>query len=195
MKIYKILTTIVVSFILTTIVACSSVKKTKIQEKETIKSNQVETSSKAIEETSKVEKINSTNTNIQKDNLSIEYLPEFDSSGKLVPFSFNKKDNNGNETNVNITGNAKVKYFTEKQVSNIVESTKEETSKKITELENKVSKLESIVNKLSKQKQVYPDYVKYMVWILAGLLVLTGSIFVLYLYIKSKLKLIPKWPI
>lgn len=191
MKRYKILISIVVSFFLTTIVACSSVKKTKVQESEKFAVKEEVNTSTSLEETTSKEISIFANTNIKRDNLQIEYLPEFDAEGKLIPFSFHKKDSNGNQTNVSITGNAKVKYFTEHEVSNIVQATKEENAKRLTVMENRILELESKLDKQSKIKQVYPDYIKYIIWLGIGFLLLTGIIITLYFYIKSKLKILP----
>lgn len=181
---------IVVSIFLTTIIACNSVKKTKTTSQEQIdKTEKVES---VVKETEKIDKetIVSTTGKITKDNLTIDYEPKFDTFGNLIPFSFQKKDYQGNETNVNIKGNGKVTYNTVTELKDIKETTKSVTNKELNRLENTIKSLEQKIIKLEKNKAVKPDYFKYIIWVGIGFLLLAGAIIGVYFYIRNKLTII-----
>lgn len=190
MNINNIFKMIVVNFLLATIIACSSVKKNKTKSEET--TDRIEKVNSEVKESEKnfTSTVTDTKGTIKRDNLSIEYQPKFDTFGNLIPFSFQKKDANGNQTTVNITGDAKVNYTTDEEVKDIVESSKTDSSKEITRLENTIKELEERILKSEKNKTVAPDYLKFIIWIGIGLLLLAGSLVAIFLYVKSKLKII-----
>ena len=190
MNINSIFKMIVVSFILTTIIACSSVRKNKTRTEEIIDRTEKVTSDVKETEKTSTQTVTDTKGTIKRDNLSIDYTPKFDTFGNLIPFSFQKKDANGNETSVNISGNANVNYTTDEEVKDIVESSKTDTSKEVTRLEETIKQLEEKITKLEKNKTVAPDYLKFIIWIGIGLLLLAGIVVAIFLYVKSKLKII-----
>lgn len=190
MNINNIFKMIVVSFILTTIIACSSVRKNKTRTEETIDRTEKVTSDVKETEKTSTQTVTDTKGTIKRDNLNIDYTPKFDTFGNLIPFSFQKKDANGNETSVNISGNANVNYTTDEEVKDIVESSKTDTSKEVTRLEETIKQLEEKITRLEKNKAVAPDYLKFIIWIGIGLLLLAGIVVAIFLYVKSKLKVI-----
>ena len=125
---FKYLFLIVVSLILTTISSCASSRrmdKNKTSEQFADKRNTSSASDSVTTSTTKIGTSNFklTDNNKYNDNLDIEYTPTFDKNGNLIPFHYSKEEN-GKKTNVNITGNAKVKSSSSNEKINNI--TKEE---------------------------------------------------------------------
>lgn len=183
---------IVVSLILTTIASCSSVKKnktvTKIEEQIKEKSNTDIKSNVDSTYTKSDFKI----TSAEKEGLVIDYQPIF-KDGVLVPFSFVKKDVDGRETNISITGNATVKYFTESQVDNMINNLQEQFSKEIDSVANINKNIDYSLIKKDKDKEVKPDYIKYIIWFAVIIILLSAVILIVYFYFRSQIKSLTKF--
>ena len=110
---FKYVFLIVVSIMLTTIYSCASsrrIDKNKITEQFADKRNisVVIDSTTTLTTNIGTSNFKLTDNTKYNDNLDIEYTPTFDKNGNLIPFHYSKEEN-GKKTNVNITGNAKVK--------------------------------------------------------------------------------------
>lgn len=186
---------IVASVSLATIVSCSSVKKTITSIKEVEESVKLSNANILVTDNVVTSSSGISNIKAERKNVLIEYSPEYDLSGNLIPFSLNSKDSNGNETSVNIQGNAKVRYFTEGQVEDMVNSMQTGYSKQLDSVNSKVDKVDSKITIDTKDKTKAPDYLKYIIGLLVFITLLFGGIVILYFYFKKKIlnitKLIP----
>ena len=124
------------------------------------------------------------------DNLDIEYTPTFDKNGNLIPFHYSKEED-GKKTNVNIIGNAKVKSSSSNEKIN--NSTKEEYNYKseyeeVIKINKKlISEIETLKKTNTKEVKVAPDYLKYIILIGVGVLLLSGVILGIFIYFKSQI--------
>ncbi len=124
------------------------------------------------------------------DNLDIEYTPTFDKYGNLIPFHYSKEEN-GKKTNVNITGNAKVKSSSSNEKIN--NTTKEEYNYKseyeeVIKINKKlISEIETLKKINNKEVKVSPDYLKYIIIIGTGVLLLSGVILGIFIYFKAQI--------
>ena len=124
------------------------------------------------------------------DNLDIEYTPTFDKNGNLIPFHYSKEED-GKKTNVNITGNAKVKSSSSNEKVNT--NTKEEYNYKadyeeVIKINKKlISEIETLKKTNTKEVKVAPDYLKYIILIGTGVLLLSGVILGIFIYFKSQI--------
>lgn len=192
MKIYiKYIFLIVVSVMLTTISSCSSrrMNKTIIEETSADKKN---IDLKVDSSFTNTTNISSVNTNLidkykLHNDLLIEYTPTFDINGNLIPFHYTKEEN-GNKTNVSITGNAKV-------VSNSTQEKEQSYTKETTNYQSQidalvkrniilVSEINKIKNTKTKEVEVKPDYFKYIIWIGIGLFFLSAVIIAVIIYFR-----------
>ena len=192
---FKYIFLIVVSVMLTTISSCASsrrIDKNKTTEQLADKRNtsvvigNTTTSSTNIG-TSNLKLTDNTKYN---DNLDIEYTPTFDKNGNLIPFHYSKEEN-GKKTNVNITGNAKVKSSSSNEKINT--STKEEYNYKaeyeeVIKINKKlISEIETLKKTNTKEVKVAPDYLKYIILIGTGVLLLSGVILGIFIYFKAQI--------
>ena len=192
---FKYLFLIVVSLILTTISSCASSRrmdKNKTTEQLADKRN---TSAAVDSTTTSTTNIGTSNfkltdNNKYNDNLDIEYTPTFDKNGNLIPFHYSK-EKDGKKTNVSITGNAKVKSSSSNEKINNI--TKEEYNYKadfeaVVKINKKlVSEIETLKKLNNKEVKVAPDYLKYIILIGIGVLLLSGVILGIFIYFKSQI--------
>ena len=192
---FKYIFLIVVSIMLTTISSCASSRrmdKNKITEQFADKRNisvasDSITTSKTNIGTSSFKLTNNTKYN---DNLDIEYTPTFDKYGNLIPFHYSKEED-GKKTNVNITGNAKVKSSSSNEKINNI--TKEEYNYKsdfeaVVKINKKlISEIETLKKVNNKEVKVSPDYLKYIILIGVGVLLLSGVILGIFIYFKAQI--------
>ena len=192
---FKYLFLIVVSVMLTTISSCASSRrmdKNKTTEQFADKRNTSSTSDSAATSTTKIGTSNFklTDNNKYNDNLDIEYTPTFDKNGNLIPFHYSKEED-GKKTNVNITGNAKVKSSSSNEKIN--NTTKEEYNYKsdfeaVVKINKKlISEIETLKKTNTKEVKVSPDYLKYIILIGTGVLLLSGVILGIFIYFKSQI--------
>ena len=192
---FKYIFLIVVSIMLTTISSCASSRKmdkNKTTEQLADKRNTSATVGSTTTSTTKIGTSNfklTDNTNYN-DNLDIEYTPTFDKNGNLIPFHYSKEEN-GKKTNVNITGNAKVKSSSSNEKIN--NTTKEEYNYKsdfetVVKINKKlVSEIETLKKINNKEVKVAPDYLKYIILIGTGVLLLSGVILGIFIYFKAQI--------
>ena len=192
---FKYVFLIVVSVMLTTISSCASSRrmdKNKTTEQLADKRN---TSSASDSTTTLTTNIGTSNFKLTdntkyNDNLDIEYTPTFDKNGNLIPFHYSKEEN-GKKTNVNITGNAKVKSSSSNEKVNT--NTKEEYNYKadyeeVIKINKKlISEIETLKKTNTKEVKVAPDYLKYIILIGTGVLLLSGVILGIFIYFKSQI--------
>ena len=192
---FKYLFLIVVSIMLTTIYSCASSRrmdKNKTTEQFADKKNtsvvvDSTTTSKTNIGTSNFKL---TDNNKYNDNLDIEYTPTFDKNGNLIPFHYSKEED-GKKTNVSITGNAKVKSSSSNEKIN--NSTKEEYNYKaeyeeVIKINKKlISEIETLKKTNTKEVKVAPDYLKYIILIGTGVLLLSGVILGIFIYFKAQI--------
>ena len=192
---FKYLFLIVVSVMLTTISSCASSRrmdKNKITEQLADKRN---TSVVVDSTTTSSTNIGTSNFKLTdntkyNDNLDIEYTPTFDKNGNLIPFYYSKEEN-GKKTNVSITGNAKVKSSSSNEKSN--NTTKEEYNYKsdfeaVVKINKKlISEIETLKKTNTKEVKVAPDYLKYIILIGTGVLLLSGVILGIFIYFKAQI--------
>ena len=192
---FKYIFLIVVSIMLTTISSCASSRrmdKNKTTEQLADKRN---TSSAVDSTTTSSTNIGTssfklTDNTKSNDNLDIEYTPTFDKNGNLIPFHYSKEEN-GKKTNVNITGNAKVKSSSSNEKINNI--TKEEYNYKsdfeaIVKINKKlISEIETLKKVNNKEVKVSPDYLKYIILIGTGVLLLSGVILGIFIYFKAQI--------
>ena len=192
---FKYIFLIVVSVMLTTIYSCASSRrmdKNKTTEKLADKRN---TSVAVDSTTTSTTNIGTSNFKLTdntkyNDNLDIEYTPTFDKNGNLIPFHYSKEEN-GKKTNVNITGNAKVKSSSSNEKINT--STKEEYNYKaeyeeVIKINKKlISEIETLKKTNTKEVKVAPDYLKYIILIGTGVLLLSGVILGIFIYFKAQI--------
>ena len=192
---FKYLFLIVVSIMLTTIYSCASsrrIDKNKITEQFADKRNTSSTIDSTAISTTKIGTSNFKLTDNTKynDNLDIEYTPTFDKNGNLIPFHYSKEED-GKKTNVNITGNAKVKSSSSNEKINNI--TKEEYNYKadyeeVIKINKKlISEIETLKKTNTKEVKVAPDYLKYIILIGTGVLLLSGVILGIFIYFKSQI--------
>ena len=192
---FKYLFLIVVSIMLTTIYSCASSRrmdKNKTTEQFADKRNISSTSDSTTTSTTNIGTSNFKLTDNTKynDNLDIEYTPTFDKNGNLIPFHYSKEEN-GKKTNVNITGNAKVKSSSSNEKIN--NTTKEEYNYKsdfeaVVKINKKlVSEIETLKKLNNKEVKVAPDYLKYIILIGTGVLLLSGVILGIFIYFKAQI--------
>ena len=192
---FKYVFLIVVSIVLTTISSCASSRrmdKNKTTEQLADKRNTSSTIDSTAISTTKIGTSNFKLTDNTKynDNLDIEYTPTFDKNGNLIPFHYSKEEN-GKKTNVNITGNAKVKSSSSNEKVNT--NTKEEYNYKadyeeVIKINKKlISEIETLKKTNTKEVKVSPDYLKYIILIGAGVLLLSGVILGIFIYFKSQI--------
>ena len=192
---FKYLLLIVVSIMLTTIYSCASSRNTnknKNTEQFADKKNEkvVSDSTTTIKTNTETATYKSTNTNKTNYNLDIEYTPTFDKSGNLIPFHYSKEED-GKKTNINITGNAKVKSSSSDE--NINSNTKEEYNYKskyeeVIKINKKlISEIETLKKTNTKEVKVAPDYLKYIILIGTGVLLLSGVILGIFIYFKAQI--------
>ena len=192
---FKYIFLIVVSIMLTTISSCASSRrmdKNKTTEQLADKRNTSSTSDSAATSTTKIGTSNFklSDNNKYNDNLDIEYTPTFDKNGNLIPFHYSKEEN-GKKTNVNITGNAKVKSSSSNEKINNI--TKEEYNYKadfeaVVKINKKlVSEIETLKKTNTKEVKVAPDYLKYIILVGTGVLLLSGVILGIFIYFKAQI--------
>lgn len=192
---FKYLFLIVVSIMLTTIYSCASsrrIDKNKITEQFADKRNISVVSDSITTSITNTTTSNFklTNNNKYNNNLDIEYTPTFDKNGNLIPFHYSKEED-GKKTNVNITGNAKVKSSSSNEKIN--NSTKEEYNYKseyeeVIKINKKlISEIETLKKTNTKEVKVAPDYLKYIILIGTGVLLLSGVILGIFIYFKSQI--------
>ena len=192
---FKYLFLIVVSLILTTISSCASsrnIHKNKTTEQSADKRNVVTSSDSLASSNTKIgtSSFKLINNNKYNDNLDIEYTPTFDKNGNLIPFHYSKEED-GKKTNVSITGNAKVKSSSSNEKIN--NTTKEEYNYKsdfeaVVKINKKlVSEIETLKKINNKEVKVSPDYLKYIILIGAGVLLLSGVILGIFIYFKAQI--------
>ena len=180
---------------LTTIYSCASSRrmdKNKTSEQFADKRNTSSASDSVATSTTKIGTSNFklTDNNKYNDNLDIEYTPTFDKNGNLIPFHYSK-DENGKKTNVNITGNAKVKSSSSNEKIN--NTTKEEYNYKsdfeaVVKINKKlVSEIETLKKINNKEVKVSPDYLKYIILIGIGVLLLSSVILGIFIYFKAQI--------
>lgn len=192
---FKYIFLIVVSVMLTTIYSCASSRRMD-KNKTTEKLADKRDTSVAIDSTTtSTTSIGTSNFKLTdntkyNDNLDIEYTPTFDKNGNLIPFHYSKEEN-GKKTNVNITGNAKVKSsFSNEKINT---STKEEYNYKaeyeeVIKINKKlISEIETLKKTNTKEVKVAPDYLKYIILIGTGVLLLSGVILGIFIYFKSQI--------
>ena len=192
---FKYVFLIVVSIMLTTISSCASSRrmdKNKTTEQLADKRN---TSIVIDSTTTLTTNIGTSNFKLTdntkyNDNLDIEYTPTFDKNGNLIPFHYSKEED-GKKTNVNITGNAKVKSSSSNEKVNT--NTKEEYNYKadyeeVIKINKKlISEIETLKKTNTKEVKVAPDYLKYIILIGIGVLLLSGVILGIFIYFKSQI--------
>ena len=192
---FKYIFLIVVSVMLTTIYSCTSSRrmdKNKTTEKLADKRN---TSIAVDSTTTSTTNIGTSNLKLTdntkyNDNLDIEYTPTFDKNGNLIPFHYSKEED-GKKTNINITGNAKVKSSSSNEKINT--STKEEYNYKaeyeeVIKINKKlISEIETLKKTNTKEVKVAPDYLKYIILIGTGVLLLSGVILGIFIYFKAQI--------
>ena len=192
---FKYVFLIVVSVMLTTISSCASSRrmdKNKTTEQLADKRNTSVVIDSTTTLTTNIGTSNFKLTDNTKynDNLDIEYTPTFDKNGNLIPFHYSKEED-GKKTNVNITGNAKVKSSSSNEKVNT--NTKEEYNYKavyeeVIKINKKlVSEIETLKKTNTKEVKVAPDYLKYIILIGAGVLLLSGVILGIFIYFKSQI--------
>ena len=192
---FKYVFLIVVSVMLTTISSCASSRrmdKNKTTEQLADKRNTNVTVDSTNTSTTNIGTSNLKLTDNTKynDNLDIEYTPTFDKNGNLIPFHYSKEEN-GKKTNVNITGNAKVKSSSSNEKINT--STKEEYNYKaeyeeVIKINKKlISEIETLKKTNTKEVKVAPDYLKYIILIGTGVLLLSGVILGIFIYFKAQI--------
>ena len=192
---FKYLFLIVVSIMLTTISSCASSRrmdKNKTTEQLADKRNISSASDSTTISTTKIGTSNFKLTDNTKynDNLDIEYTPTFDKNGNLIPFHYSKEED-GKKTNVNITGNAKVKSSSSNEKVNT--NTKEEYNYKadyeeVIKINKKlISEIETLKKTNTKEVKVAPDYLKYIILIGIGVLLLSGVILGIFIYFKAQI--------
>ena len=192
---FKYIFLIVVSIMLTTIYSCASSRrmdKNKTTEQLADKKNiNVVSDSIFISKTNiGTSNFKSITNNKYNDNLDIEYSPTFDKYGNLIPFHYSKEED-GKKTNVNITGNAKVKSSSSNEKVN--NNTKEEYNYKseyeeVIKINKKlISEIETLKKTNTKEVKVSPDYLKYIILIGTGVLLLSGVILGIFIYFKSQI--------
>lgn len=192
---FKYLFLIVVSIMLTTIYSCASsrrIDKNKITEQLADKRNTSVVIDSTTTLTTNIGTSNFKLTDNTKynDNLDIEYTPTFDKNGNLIPFHYSKEED-GKKTNVNITGNAKVKSSSSNEKVNT--NTKEEYNYKadyeeVIKINKKlISEIETLKKTNTKEVKVAPDYLKYIILIGTGVLLLSGVILGIFIYFKSQI--------
>ena len=192
---FKYIFLIVVSIMLTTIYSCTSsrnMNKNKTTEQFADKKNiNVVSDSIFISKTNiGTSNFKSITNNKYNDNLDIEYSPTFDKYGNLIPFHYSKEED-GKKTNVNITGNAKVKSSSSNEKVN--NNTKEEYNYKseyeeVIKINKKlISEIETLKKTNTKEVKVSPDYLKYIILIGTGVLLLSGVILGIFIYFKSQI--------
>ena len=192
---FKYIFLIVVSIMLTTISSCASsrrIDKNKTTEQLADKRNTSSTIDSTAISTTKIGTSNFKLTDNTKynDNLDIEYTPTFDKNGNLIPFHYSKEED-GKKTNVNITGNAKVKSSSSNEKVNT--NTKEEYNYKaeyeeVIKINKKlISEIETLKKTNTKEVKVSPDYLKYIILIGTGVLLLSGVILGIFIYFKAQI--------
>ena len=192
---FKYVFLIVVSIMLTTISSCASSRrmdKNKTTEQLADKRNTSVVIDSTTTSTTNIGTSNFKLTDNTKynDNLDIEYTPTFDKNGNLIPFHYSKEED-GKKTNVNITGNAKVKSSSSNEKVNT--NTKEEYNYKadyeeVIKINKKlISEIETLKKTNTKEVKVAPDYLKYIILIGTGVLLLSGVILGIFIYFKSQI--------
>ena len=192
---FKYVFLIVVSVMLTTISSCASSRrmdKNKTTEQLADKRNTSVVIDSTTTSTTNIGTSNFKLTDNTKynDNLDIEYTPTFDKNGNLIPFHYSKEED-GKKTNVNITGNAKVKSSSSNEKVNT--NTKEEYNYKadyeeVIKINKKlISEIETLKKTNTKEVKVAPDYLKYIILIGTGVLLLSGVILGIFIYFKSQI--------
>ena len=192
---FKYIFLIVVSIMLTTISSCASSRrmdKNKTTEQLADKRNTSSTTDSTTISTTKIGTSNFKLTDNTKynDNLDIEYTPTFDKNGNLIPFHYSKEED-GKKTNVNIIGNAKVKSSSSNEKIN--NSTKEGYNYKseyeeVIKINKKlISEIKTLKKTNTKEVKVAPDYLKYIILIGTGVLLLSGVILGIFIYFKSQI--------
>ena len=192
---FKYVFLIVVSVMLTTISSCASSRrmdKNKTTEQLADKRNTsvVIDSTTTLTTNIGISNFKLTDNTKYNDNLDIEYTPTFDKNGNLIPFHYSKEED-GKKTNVNITGNAKVKSSSSNEKVNT--NTKEEYNYKsdfetVVKINKKlISEIETLKKTNTKEVKVAPDYLKYIILIGTGVLLLSGVILGIFIYFKSQI--------
>ena len=192
---FKYVFLIVVSIMLTTISSCASSRrmdKNKTTEQLADKRNTKTVTDSTTISTTKIgtSTFKLTDNTKYNDNLDIEYTPTFDKNGNLIPFHYSKEED-GKKTNVNITGNAKVKSSSSNEKVNT--NTKEEYNYKadyeeVIKINKKlISEIETLKKTNTKEVKVAPDYLKYIILIGTGVLLLSGVILGIFIYFKSQI--------
>lgn len=181
----------VVGLILITFSACSSRTKHKESNEKTIavkEHTNTDTSSNTSSNTSVSNTTTKTVEDYAKTNdLNIEYNPILDTNGNYIPFIYSK-DINGQKTNVSITGPGRVIDTNKEVTNNKKEEDKSEYLEQVNKLEEQISNLQYQLDSQEKSKSttldVKPDYFKYLIWIVIGLLFLTAVVAGVVIYVK-----------
>ena len=192
---FKYFFLIVVSVMLTTISSCASSRRMDKNKTTEQLADKKSTSVAVNSTTTSTTNIGTSNFKLTdntkyNDNLDIEYTPTFDKNGNLIPFHYSKEEN-GKKTNVNITGNAKVKSSSSNEKIN--NTIKEEYNYKsdfeaVVKINKKlISEIETLKKVNNKEVKVSPDYLKYIILIGAGVLLLSGVILGIFIYFKTQI--------
>lgn len=192
---FKYVFLIVVSIMLTTISSCASSRRMDKNKTTEQLADKKDTSVVVDSTTTSTTNIGTSNFKLTdntkyNDNLDIEYTPTFDKNGNLIPFHYSKEED-GKKTNVNITGNAKVKSSSSNEKVNT--NTKEEYNYKadyeeVIKINKKlISEIETLKKTNTKEVKVAPDYLKYIILIGTGGLLLSGVILGIFIYFKSQI--------
>ena len=192
---FKYIFLIVVSIMLTTISSCASSRRMDKNKTTEQLADKKSTSVAVNSTTTSTTNIGTSNFKLTdntkyNDNLDIEYTPTFDKNGNLIPFHYSKEEN-GKKTNVNITGNAKVKSSSSNEKIN--NTIKEEYNYKsdfeaVVKINKKlISEIETLKKVNNKEVKVSPDYLKYIILIGTGVLLLSGVILGIFIYFKAQI--------
>lgn len=125
----------------------------------------------------------------------IKYVPVYDTNNNLIPFQF-EEDYNGKKYKVNISGAGTVEsktYTKTKETKAVVVDTdkyEKYYNEQIVLNERLKKELNSYKNTVSKDKETKADYIKYIIILIATIVLLTAIFTLSYSYIKRKLKMI-----
>ena len=172
---------------------CRSVKKSRTYT-ENISADKKTTdstflSAKSSDTSEYTNAVSNINSKLYSNTLGIEYTPTFDTSGNLLPFNYSAVDGKGNKTQVNIVGPGKVINTIIDRDEETLSSIMEQRRVRWKEVDSILAKLETQIDHtsstLEETKSVAPDYLKYIIWMGAGMVMLLLLLLGLYLYFKS----------
>ena len=184
---FKQIKFIIASVSLAIIVSCSSVRKTKSHTETKIDSTVIKTVDNSVVENSVKDVTKSANIKAEREGVVIDYVPQFDKFGNLIPFFFNKKDKSGRETAVSIQGNATVKYYSEEEIDTRLENIKEYYDRKLDSITKTKTDIDSTTSTDTFNKEKAPDYLKFIIGLTVVILLLIIGIIILYFYFKKKI--------